>query len=145
MSDAAARNTEPKAADRGAVVELVRLVADGGVRHEGERHRGAGSRPWRRAERPGSMFWARAFENEGTVGRDSGTDPVGIGLRGTVFVQEAEWLLLRPDRRSGGGVSDEHPSFEDLSTTKKGLWPILLAACRHFRMPVPPQLWFVGD
>ena len=42
-------------------------------------------------------------------------------------------------------IFEEHAAFEDLSTTKKGLWPILLAACRHFRMPVPPQLWFVGN
>lgn len=36
-------------------------------------------------------------------------------------------------------------AFNDLSTTKSGFWPILLMACRHYRLPVPPQLWFVGE
>jgi len=37
----------------------------------------------------------------------------------------------------------EHTAFNDLSTTKSGLWPIFLMACLHFRLPVPPQLWFL--
>ena len=35
----------------------------------------------------------------------------------------------------------DHACFNDLSTTKTGRWPILLMACRHFRISVPPQLW----
>lgn len=31
--------------------------------------------------------------------------------------------------------------FGNLSAIKTGFWPLVLAACRHFRMPVPPQLW----
>jgi len=42
-------------------------------------------------------------------------------------------------------VASDHPAFEELSTTRQGLWPIFLAACRHFRMPVPPQLWFIDN
>ena len=37
----------------------------------------------------------------------------------------------------------DHAAFNDLSTTRTGLWPILLMACRHFRLPVPPHLWFL--
>ena len=40
-------------------------------------------------------------------------------------------------------VKDES-AFNDLSTTKSGFWPILLMACRHYRLPVPPQFWFIG-
>jgi hypothetical protein len=28
-----------------------------------------------------------------------------------------------------------------LSANKSGYWPILLTACRHYRLPVPPQFW----
>ena len=38
----------------------------------------------------------------------------------------------------------DHTAFNDLSTTKYGLFtPIFLMACRHFRMPIPPHLWFL--
>lgn len=37
----------------------------------------------------------------------------------------------------------DHPALNDLSTVRSGFWPILLAACRHFRIPVPPHLWFL--
>ena len=39
---------------------------------------------------------------------------------------------------------EDHSAFDDLSTTKSELWPIFLMACRHYRLPVPPQLWFLG-
>lgn len=31
--------------------------------------------------------------------------------------------------------------FDNLSAVKYGFWPIVLIACRHYRIPVPPQLW----
>ena len=37
----------------------------------------------------------------------------------------------------------DHAAFNNLSTTRAKLWPILLMACRHFRLPVPPHLWFL--
>ena len=40
-------------------------------------------------------------------------------------------------------IKSDHAVFNDLSTTRYGLWPIFLVACRHFRMPVPPHLWFL--
>ena len=39
-------------------------------------------------------------------------------------------------------ITDHSRAYDNLSTTKNGLWPILLMACRHFRLPVPPHLWF---
>lgn len=35
----------------------------------------------------------------------------------------------------------EAPSFQQLSAIATGFWPIVLMACRHFRLPVPPQFW----
>ncbi len=41
-------------------------------------------------------------------------------------------------------VIADHTAFNDLSTTKYELFaPIFLMACRHFRMPIPPHLWFL--
>jgi hypothetical protein len=31
--------------------------------------------------------------------------------------------------------------FDSLSAIRAGFWPIILTACRHFRLPVPPQFW----
>ena len=42
-----------------------------------------------------------------------------------------------------GQIAVDHAAFNDLSTTRTGFSPILLMACRHFRLPVPPQLWFL--
>jgi len=32
---------------------------------------------------------------------------------------------------------DHTQYFEDLSAIKKGVWPLILLACRHYRMPIP--------
>jgi hypothetical protein len=34
-----------------------------------------------------------------------------------------------------------NPYFDQLSAIRLGHWPILLMACRHYRLPVPPQVW----
>jgi hypothetical protein len=31
--------------------------------------------------------------------------------------------------------------FDTLSAIATGYWPIVLAACRHYRLPIPPQFW----
>jgi hypothetical protein len=31
--------------------------------------------------------------------------------------------------------------FNGLSAIRTGFWPIILTACRHYRLPVPPQFW----
>jgi hypothetical protein len=35
---------------------------------------------------------------------------------------------------------DSSPQFRSLSAVKEGLWPIVLVACRHYRLPVPMHL-----
>lgn len=32
-------------------------------------------------------------------------------------------------------------NFAKLSAIELGHWPIVLMACRHYRLPVPPQIW----
>ncbi|HEX5181706.1 MAG TPA: hypothetical protein VFW19_01005 [Allosphingosinicella sp.] len=34
-----------------------------------------------------------------------------------------------------------NPFFDQLSAVRLGHWPIVLMACRHYRLPIPPQLW----
>lgn len=35
----------------------------------------------------------------------------------------------------------QEDAFDKLSAITTGYWPIVLAACHHFRLPVPPQFW----
>ena len=40
-------------------------------------------------------------------------------------------------------IVTDHRAFFDLSTSKYGFFlPVFLLACRHYRMPIPPHLWF---
>lgn len=36
----------------------------------------------------------------------------------------------------------EEGHYTDLSTVRLGHWPVFVMACRHSRLPLPPQLWF---
>jgi hypothetical protein len=36
---------------------------------------------------------------------------------------------------------ENEKSFVDLSAVSTGYWPIVLLACKHFRLPIPPQFW----
>ena len=38
-------------------------------------------------------------------------------------------------------VMDEHPLDKRISAVRLNLTPILLTACRHYRMPLPPHVW----
>ena len=62
----------------------------------------------------------------------------GVAITGLPLCEEAEHyrsFLVK--------AVEKHPAFQDLSAIKCGLWPIVLMACRHYRLPVPPQLWFL--
>lgn len=32
-------------------------------------------------------------------------------------------------------------AFQDLSPIKTGFWPVVLVACRHYQLPIPPGFW----
>ncbi len=36
---------------------------------------------------------------------------------------------------------NQSKDFDDLSAIATDYWPIILTACRHYRLPVPPQFW----
>lgn len=69
------------------------------------------------------MFW--------NGDRDHGLSVPGLPLNDSL---EAVFNLLNR-------VMEEHPLHERVSAVRVGLIPILLTACRHYRMPVPPHVW----
>jgi hypothetical protein len=36
---------------------------------------------------------------------------------------------------------DANDGFQALSANRYGYWPVVLTACRHYRLPIPPQFW----
>jgi hypothetical protein len=36
---------------------------------------------------------------------------------------------------------DNTPQFKELSAVKYGWWPLVVVACRHYRLPLPVHLW----
>lgn len=56
----------------------------------------------------------------------------------------ANFVMSRASREVLGPISRECVSskaYDSLSATKHGLWPLVVLACRHHRVPVPPHLW----
>jgi hypothetical protein len=39
---------------------------------------------------------------------------------------------------------DANDGFTALSANLSGYWPVILTACRHYRLPVPPQFWIAA-
>ena len=42
-------------------------------------------------------------------------------------------------------VFEDYPAIKEISAFCAGYWPMFLLACRHYRVPVPPQLWIWND
>lgn len=55
----------------------------------------------------------------------------------------ATLLDLTPNRIKGEflaevfGECDQSPQFNELSAVKFGWWPLIVVACRHYRLPIP--------
>lgn len=39
------------------------------------------------------------------------------------------------------GETEKKPHFKNFSAVEHGLWPLILVACRHYRYPLPVELW----
>ena len=39
------------------------------------------------------------------------------------------------------GECEESPQFGSLSAVQYNQWPLVLVACRHYRLPIPLHLW----
>lgn len=66
---------------------------------------------------------------------DGGRDH-GMAVPSLPFSDSLEAVLSLLNR-----VMKEHPLHERVSAVRSHLIPILLMACRHYRMPVPPHVW----
>lgn len=66
----------------------------------------------------------------------SGEDRHGAMLTGLPIASD---LAMASETTKSESAATQH--FEKLSSIAFGHWPIVLMACRHYRLPVPPQLW----
>lgn len=66
----------------------------------------------------------------------TGDDRHGAMLNGVAVGEDlsASWEAVL-------GEADNNPHFGSLSAIDMQHWPIILMACRHYRFPVPPNLW----
>ena len=57
-------------------------------------------------------------------------------------------LTHLPIKKDGKNLIDcidkacaENDEFRNISAVSTGFWPLFVSACRHYRMPLPPQFW----
>ena len=80
------------------------------------------------------QLWLPDASSEGEIykgGRDHGVALCDLPLSSS----GAELVKIVSD------ACAQSSDFADLSAIRAGCWPIVLTACRHFRLPVPPQFW----
>jgi hypothetical protein len=65
-----------------------------------------------------------------------GTHDHGIALCDLPLSATGEELL-----KTVKSACDASNDFDRLSAIATGFWPIVLTACRHHRLPIPPQFW----
>ncbi len=80
------------------------------------------------------QLWIPAGDSEDML--YTGLPGHGLALTGIPITADGAAAL----RMIGAEVSrDEH--LMKLSAVEHGHWPILIMACRHYRLPLPPHLW----
>jgi hypothetical protein len=65
-----------------------------------------------------------------------GTDDHGVALCDLPLSATGAELL-----KTVRDACNQSKDFGGLSAIATGFWPMILTACRHHRLPVPPQLW----
>lgn len=65
-----------------------------------------------------------------------GNDDHGIGLCDLPLTIDGQEQIDTLD-----AAFKQEDAFDKLSAIATGYWPIVLAACHHYRLPVPPQFW----
>jgi hypothetical protein len=66
----------------------------------------------------------------------TGSRDHGVALHDLPLSKTGKELLSR--------ISDgceQTDGFMELSAIGTGFWPVILTACRHYRLPIPPQMW----
>lgn len=80
------------------------------------------------------QLWVPGEDSEGAL--YSGEDNHGVAVT-DLPLSETGRDLLETIRKA----CREQGAFFSLSANRTGYWPIILVACRHFRVPVPPHMW----
>jgi hypothetical protein len=80
------------------------------------------------------QLWSPAVDSEKHIYTNSETH--GRALCDLPLKDAGSHLLASIDEAC---KSDQ--SFENLSAMKTGNWPIVLLACRHWRLPIPPEFY----
>lgn len=63
----------------------------------------------------------------------------GVSLTDIELDQDSDGMIRR--------ISEEatrQTGFEELSAIRLGVWPIVLTACNHYHLPIPPQFWIMS-
>lgn len=80
------------------------------------------------------QFWLPDEDSEPGLWR--GQDGHGAAFLDIPLVQEGRTTLDYVLRECGPATA-----FAELSAVKQGFWPLVLVACRHHRLPVPPHFF----
>lgn len=80
------------------------------------------------------QFWLPGIDSE--VKLYIGDTHHGVALCNVPITEDGE-VAMRVVEAETGGTSP----FNGLSAVKLGHWPIVALACRHYRLPLPPDLW----
>ena len=64
------------------------------------------------------------------------TDIHGVALTNLEISEDGDSLL-----RTILAECDQNDSYKNLSAVRSGQWQLVLLACRHFRLPIPPNFW----
>ncbi|WP_325950698.1 chemotaxis protein [Pseudomonas putida] len=80
------------------------------------------------------QLWVPAGDSEDML--YAGLPGHGLALTGIPITSDGAAALRMIDAEVS---RDEH--FKKLSAVEHGHWPILIMACRHYRLPLPPHMW----
>lgn len=80
------------------------------------------------------QLWMPNEESES--GLYIGDDPAGVALHSLRIVGDGAELI-----KAISEACRQDTGLASLSAVQRGFWPIVLLACRHHRLPVPPGFW----
>lgn len=80
------------------------------------------------------QFWLPGTDSEAKL--YTGDTHHGVALCNVPITEDGEDAMRVLAAETGRGSP-----FKSLSAVKLGHWPIVALACRHYRLPLPPDLW----
>lgn len=84
------------------------------------------------------QVWVPNESSEEHIYTNSGMH--GLALVGLAITENGDEMLEIVAEE----IRNNEAHFDGLSAISLGCWPIVLTACRHHRLPVPPQFWAIS-